>query len=65
MCPTHNRYLAECDYVREVMQRYRLSSSLAREPGPVYSLTFQPVQGYFHHNEDGFLPLFPLPFGRG
>ncbi len=48
MCPAHNRYLAECDYGKEAMQRYRRSSSLARERGPVYSLTFQPVQGYFH-----------------
>ena len=48
MCPTHNRYLAECDYGKEVMERFRGSGSLTREPGPVYSLTFQPVQGYFH-----------------
>ena len=37
MCPTHNRYLAECDYGKEVMERYRLSSSVARELAPVYS----------------------------
>ena len=48
MCAAHNQYLAECDYGKEVMERYRRSNSLAREPGPVYSLTFQPVQGYFH-----------------
>ena len=48
MCPAHNGYLAECDYGKEVMERYRRSSSLAREPRPVYSLTFQPVRGYFH-----------------
>ena len=38
MCSTHNQYLAECDYGQEVMERFRRSSSLAREPGPVYSL---------------------------
>jgi len=37
MCPTHNRYLAECDYGKDVMERFRRSSSLAREPGPLYS----------------------------
>ena len=39
MCPTHNQYLAECDYGKEVMERFRRSSTRAREPGPVYSLT--------------------------
>ena len=48
MCPTHNQYLAERDYGKEVMERFRGSSSLSREPGPIYSLTFQGVQGYFH-----------------
>ena len=43
MCPTHNQYLAELVYGKEVMERYRRSSSLAREPGPVYSLTYQRV----------------------
>ncbi len=43
MCPTHNQYLAERDYGKELMERFRGSGSLAREPGPVYSLTFQPV----------------------
>ena len=40
MCPTHNRYLAECEYGKDVMERYRRSNGLARERGPVYSLTF-------------------------
>ncbi len=32
----------------------------------IYSLTFQPVQGYFQGNDDGFRPLFPLPvWGEG
>ena len=47
MCAPHNRYLAECEYGKDVMERYRRSSGLVREPDPVYSLTFQPVQGYF------------------
>ncbi len=37
MCPMHNQYLAECDYGKGVMDRYRRSGSLAHEPGPVYS----------------------------
>ncbi len=48
MCPTHNAYMADCDYGKEVMERCRRSSSVAREARPLYSLTFQPVQGYFH-----------------
>ena len=35
-CPAHNRYLAERDYGKEVMGRYRRSSICAREPAPVY-----------------------------
>ena len=36
MCPAHNAYLAECDYGKDIMKRYRRSSSSAREPAPVY-----------------------------
>ena len=36
MCPTHNQYLAEFEYGKEAMERFRRSSSLAQEPGPVY-----------------------------
>ncbi len=36
MCPTHNAYLAECDYGKDIMKRYRRASSSAREPAPVY-----------------------------
>ena len=36
MCPTHNRYLAERDYGKEMMDRYRRTGGVAREPGPVY-----------------------------
>ena len=32
MCPAHNRYLAEQEYGKEVMESY------AREPAPVYSV---------------------------
>ena len=35
-CPTHNAYLAECDYGKNVMERYRRSAGRAREPAPVY-----------------------------
>ncbi len=27
MCPTHNQHLAECDYGKEVMERYRRLAS--------------------------------------
>ena len=53
MCQPHNQYLAECEYGKEVMGRYR--GSLARESGPIYSLTFQPVQGYFHAQRAGYV----------
>ncbi len=46
MCPAHNGYQAEIDYGKETMERYRRSGSLAREPGPVYSLTFRPVASH-------------------
>jgi hypothetical protein len=35
MCPAHNGYLAERDYGKEVMERYRRSGCCAREPAPV------------------------------
>ncbi len=35
MCPVHNGYLAERDYGKEVMERYRRSADRAREPAPV------------------------------
>ena len=38
MCRTHNAYLAELDYGKEVMERYRRSGNCAREPAPVYSI---------------------------
>ncbi|MGH9460437.1 MAG: HNH endonuclease [Vicinamibacteria bacterium] len=36
LCPAHNDYLAERDYGKEVMARYR-GSFTAREPAPVYA----------------------------
>lgn len=38
MCETHNAYVAERDYGKEVMARYRRSSSRVSEPSPVYYL---------------------------
>jgi len=35
MCPAHNNYLAEVDYGKEVMGRFRRSFTV-REPGPVF-----------------------------
>jgi len=36
LCRVHNRYRAEQDYGKEVMDRYRRSGSRVSEPGPVY-----------------------------
>ena len=36
MCPTHNIYLAEGEYGKAVMERYRPTDGHAREPAPVY-----------------------------
>ena len=55
MCPAHNGYLAGIDYGKETMERCRRSGSLAHEPGPVYSLTFQPVPSYFHAQRAGYV----------
>ncbi len=42
------------------------SSSSCPRPGKVrLPLTSERVKGYFHHNDAGFLPLFPLPLGEG
>ena len=32
MCPTHNQHLAECDYGKEVMERYRVWLAVDRQP---------------------------------
>ena len=54
MCRTHNGYLAEQDYGKEVMERYRRSGSQVSEPAPIYyinrksPLTLQRVHGYLH-----------------
>ena len=42
MCTAHNQYLAERDYGKELMGRYR-KSSLAREPAAVYSIPKEPL----------------------
>ncbi len=36
ICRAHNRYLAEQDYGKEVMERYRRSGSRVSEPSPTY-----------------------------
>jgi hypothetical protein len=38
MCRTHNQYLAERDYGRELMAQYRRSVSHVREPSIVYHI---------------------------
>ena len=45
MCPTHNQYLADCEYGTEVMERHRGAANKVREPEPTYLSTLQPVQG--------------------
>ena len=37
-----------------------MSCALAT-PSPGYSLTFQSVRVYFHHNDGDLLPCYPLP----
>ena len=36
MCPTHNQYLADCEYGTEVMERHRQAADRVREPAPAY-----------------------------
>jgi hypothetical protein len=38
MCRTHNLYLAECDYGKEVIDRYRHSPSRVSEPAAFYTM---------------------------
>ena len=67
MCPTHNQYLADCEYGTQVMERHRGGADQAREPAPAYSLTFQPVADYFHINKEslhGRAHTFPLQGSR-
>jgi hypothetical protein len=44
MCRTHNQYLAERDYGREVMARYRRSASHVLEPSIVYHIDWRAVR---------------------
>jgi len=37
-CPAHNAYLAELEYGKEKIERYRRSGSRVREPAPIYSV---------------------------
>ena len=59
MCRVHNGYLAEQDYGKEVMERYRRSGSQVSEPAPIYyinrksPLTLQRVHGYLHTRRAG------------
>jgi len=36
MCKQHNAYLAEREYGKEVMKRYRRNGGRVSEPAPVY-----------------------------
>jgi len=38
MCKQHNLYMAELDYGKEHMDRYRRSADVVREPSPTYGL---------------------------
>ena len=59
MCRVHNGYLAEQDYGKEVMERYRRSGSQVSEPAPIYyinrksPLTLQRMHGYLHTRRAG------------
>jgi hypothetical protein len=39
VCRTHNLYLAECDYGKEVIRRYRTSPGHVSEPAAVYTFS--------------------------
>jgi hypothetical protein len=39
VCRTHNLYLAECEYGKEVMERYRSSPSGVSEPAAVFTFS--------------------------
>jgi hypothetical protein len=39
LCRTHNLYQAECDYGKDVMDRYRKSGSRVSEPAAIYSFS--------------------------
>ena len=59
MCRAHNGYLAERDYGKEVMERYRRSGSQVSEPVQIYYinrkslLTLQRAHGYLHTRRAG------------
>jgi hypothetical protein len=54
LCPAHNRYMAERDYGKEVMRRYRRSGGDAREPAPVYSGRPRPLISTLHRRPRPF-----------
>ncbi len=43
MCGIHNGYQAECDYGKEVMDKYRRSADRVSEPAPVYTASHRSV----------------------
>jgi hypothetical protein len=47
-CRTHNLYLAECDYGKEVIERYRRSPSRVSEPAAVYTFSNRVTPGVGH-----------------
>lgn len=44
MCPPHNQLMAEEDYGKEVMARFRRSSGRVSEPAPVYAIRTAPTR---------------------
>ena len=52
MCKQHNLYLAERDYGKELIDRYRRSANVVREPSPGYGLdcvrSYMPIESATH-----------------
>ena len=49
MCKTHNAYLAEKEYGKEAMERYRRPRGAVREPATTY--------GFLHPGKRAYVPL--------
>jgi hypothetical protein len=61
VCKSHNAYLAERDYGKDVMDQYRRSGSRVSESAPVYALAFRsPPEDYWRPIAPKIRPT-PLP----
>lgn len=60
MCKQHNAYLAERDYGKDVMERYRKKANRVSERGELYGLWKNPIL-----DERNSGRAFGLPGGAG